>query len=76
MRQQPTTIAELKQWHLDDERSCVEGIVQNSKDWGYVNGESIVLLNFKSVEYFEGYNIVQSRLGKYFLLNNTEQIKR
>lgn len=70
-----TITAELKQWHLDTKNNFVEGIIRNSEDPQYVNGEICVLVNFKSIEYFKEYNIVQSgKTNKYFLMKVEDQL--
>jgi hypothetical protein len=66
--------AELVRWQLDDERQSVEGQVENSKDEDIVNGDTFMIINFKEIEYHEGYAMVLSQTGKYFILYNEEAL--
>jgi hypothetical protein len=69
-----TITAELKQWHLDDERCSVEGIVHGSIDEDYIEGELFIIIHFTSITYYEEHNVVENHNGKYFLLRHEEEL--
>lgn len=75
------TAAELKQWLLDNEKNNVIGIIANSVDLNYKNGERYTVLNFKHMTHYPATNhckehwLIKTQAGNYFILNASERVK-
>jgi hypothetical protein len=77
-------MAELKQWHLDDEHSNVTGFISNSRDQKeYPEGSRFTILNVRITHYPEfmvlgklnpEYWLARTALNNYFLLTKAERI--
>ena len=70
MVRQLTIIAELKDWHLDDENNNITGTIHNSKDKWYPDGERFHFLSIRGMSHYtednEEYWLVMTQIGNYF----------
>lgn len=75
----PTTItAELKQWRLDEKHRCATGVIENSKDRDFRDGDTWTFIDIKRITKMpafitdtvdsEEYYLILTSANRYFKL--------